>query len=256
MPKLNDKYLSKFKVEREGQKDRMVFDTVCPGLGIRVTSEGTRSFLVQWTDPVTRRKVREPLGVWGAITLDQAREAARSRLGDVAKGIDPKAQRLQRREEVARERAEAALTFDTLIDEWALLHLARRRPRYAAETVRAIRKGLSQLLNRPAARVSRAEAVNALDQIVKAGKAVTASRTMSYARSCFAWGKRRGKVPGNPFADLPVSERAMARERVLSDSELAELWAAADTLSYPFGPFYKLAILTLQRREEVAGMRW
>ena len=34
------------------------------------------------------------------------------------------------------------------------------------------------------------------------------------------------------------------------------LWAATDTLGYPFGPFYKLLILTLQRREEVAGMRW
>ena len=31
---------------------------------------------------------------------------------------------------------------------------------------------------------------------------------------------------------------------------------ATDALSYPFGPFYKLAILTLQRREQVAAMRW
>jgi integrase len=43
---------------------------------------------------------------------------------------------------------------------------------------------------------------------------------------------------------------------VLSDTEIAEVWAAADRLTYPFGPFFKLAILTLQRREEVAGMRW
>ncbi len=32
--------------------------------------------------------------------------------------------------------------------------------------------------------------------------------------------------------------------------------AAADKLGYPFGPIYKFMILTLQRREEVAGMRW
>jgi hypothetical protein len=104
-------------------------------------------------------------------------------------------------------------------------------------------------------RISRTDAVNALDQIVT-GKAVTAGRTMAYARACFAWGKRRSKVPENPFADLPISAGATERERALSDAEIAHVWAAADTLGYPFGPFYKLLILTLQRREEVAGMRW
>jgi len=89
-----------------------------------------------------------------------------------------------------------------------------------------------------------------------AEKAITAGRTMAYARACFAWGKRRAKVPENPFANLPISGGTTERERVLSDTEIAEVWAAADRLAYPFGPFFKLAILTLQRREEVAGMRW
>ena len=255
MPKLTDRFLAGLKVEA-GRKDRLVFDTACPGLGVRVTTKGTRTFLVQWTDPATRRKVREPLGVWGGITIDQAREAARVRLGAVARGIDPKAERTRRRAEAERDRAEAALTFDALIEEWKALHLAHRRPRYAAEAVRAIRSGLPGLLKRSAARISRADAVNALDQIVKAGKAVAAGRTMAYARACYAWGKRRGKVPENPFAELPISAGATERERVLNDAEIAEVWAATDALLYPFGPFYKLAILTLQRREEVAGMRW
>jgi integrase len=200
--------------------------------------------------------VREPLGVWGNITIDKAREAAQIRLGAVAKGIDPKAERMRRRAEAERERAEAALTFEALMEEWAALHLAYRRPRYTAEAVRAIRCGLPDLLNRAAAQITRTDAVNALDRIVKAGKAITAGRTMAYARACFAWGERRAKVPTNPFANLPISAGTTERERALSDSEIAEAWAAADTLDYPFGPFFKLAILTLQRREEVAAMRW
>jgi len=255
MPKITDRFLAALKVEN-GRKDRLVFDTASPGLGVRVTAKGTRIFIAQWTDPATRVKVREPLGVWGNLTIEQAREAARARLGAVAKGIDPKAERLRRRTEAERERAETALTFDAMIREWKVLHLAHRRPRYAAEAERAIRCGLPGLLKRPAARISRTDAVNALDHIVKAGKAVTAGRTMAYARACFAWGKRRGKVPENPFADLPISASATERERALSDAEIAHVWAAADTLGYPFGPFYKLLILTLQRREEVAGMRW
>jgi integrase len=255
VPKLTDRFLAGLTVEG-GRKDRLVFDTACPGLGVRVTVKGTRMFIAQWTDPATRRKVRESIGLWGNLTIDQAREAARVRLGAVAKGIDPKAERLRRRAEAERERAETALTFEALLEEWKALHLANRRPRYAAEAERAIRYGLSALLKRPAARISRSDAVNALDQIVRAGKPVTAGQTMAYARACFAWGKRRGKVPENLFAELPISPGATERERVLSDGEVAEVWAAANTLSYPFGPFYKLLLLTLQRREEVAGMRW
>ena len=255
MPKLTDCFLAALTVE-EGRKDRLVFDTACPGLGIRLTVRGTRTFIVQWTDPATKGKVREPLGVWGSITIEQARDAARARLGAVAKGIDPKAERQRRRNEAERERSEAALTFDALIKEWATLHLAQRRERYRAEAVRAIRLAFADLLKRPAARVTRADAVNALDKLLRAGKLSMAGRTLAYARAAFRWAERRGKVPSNPFQGLPIVTGTTARERVLNDAELADVWAAADALGYPFGPFFKVAVLTMQRRAEVAGMRW
>lgn len=91
-----------------------------------------------------------------------------------------------------------ALTFEALVEEWAALHLVRRRPRYAAEAVRAIRCGLGSLLKYPAARISRAEAVNALYRLVKADKALTATRTIAYARACYGWAEKRGKVSANP----------------------------------------------------------
>src|SRR5215471_7488007 len=105
MPKLTDRFIARLKV-KEGRKDRLVFDTACPGLGIRVTAKGTRTFIAQWTDPVTRRKVREPLGVWGNLTIDKAREAAQIRFGAVAKGANPKADRERQRAEAERQRAE------------------------------------------------------------------------------------------------------------------------------------------------------
>jgi integrase len=262
MPKLTDRFLAALKVEA-GRKDRLVFDSACPGLGVRVTAKGTRTFIAQWTDPATKKKIREPLGVWGNLTIDQARDAARARLGAVAKGINPKTERERqkaeaerRRAEAERERAEAALTFAALVEEWAALHLSHRRPRYAAEAVRAIRGGLHDLLKRPAARITKKDVVNALDRIAEAGHVLMAGRTMAYGRTCFAWAVKRGKVPDNPFQGLPISAGTTERERVLSDAEIADVWTATDKLGYPFGPFYKMMILSLQRREEVAAMRW
>ncbi len=261
MARLTDRFLAGLKIE-QGRKDRLVFDAACPGLGVRVTAR-SRTFIVQWTDPATKKKVREPLGLWGAITIDQAREAARARLGEVAKGINPKAERLRQkaeaqaaREKAERARREAEFTFGRLVDEWAALHLAHRRERYRDEAVRALRFAFPNLLKRPTASITKAEAVNALDKLVLAGKAAMAGRTMAYARAAFHWAEKRGKVPGNPFHGLPIFAGNETRDRMLNDGEIAAVWEAAGTFGYPFGPFFKLLTLTLQRRKEVAGMRW
>jgi integrase len=52
----------------------------------------------------------------------------------------------------------------------------------------------------------------------------------------------------------PATEQS--RDRVLSDEELALVWQGTDDLGWPFGPLFKLLLLTGQRRAEVAAMRW
>ncbi|MGH7226100.1 MAG: site-specific integrase, partial [Gemmataceae bacterium] len=52
----------------------------------------------------------------------------------------------------------------------------------------------------------------------------------------------------------PTDEKA--RDRVLTKDELKAVWAASGELDSPFKQMVRLLILTLQRRGEVAGMRW
>ncbi len=255
MANFTDRTLSALKID-PGRKDKLVFDAACSGLGVRVTSAGSKVFIVQWTDPATKRKIREKLGVWGSITIEQARSAARVRLGAVAKGVNPRAERQKQKERAERDRLEVALTFDALVSEWAALHLASRRETYRNEAQRAIRLAFASLLKRPAARITRADAVNVLDGLVKDGKAAMAARTLAYARAAYSWAHKRGKVPTNPFHGLPINTGSESRDRVLTGAELAAFWAAGTDMPSPWGPFYCLAALTLQRREEVAGMRW
>jgi len=47
-----------------------------------------------------------------------------------------------------------------------------------------------------------------------------------------------------------------ARDRVLSDEEIKAFWQAASAEGWPFSSVFKVLLLTGQRREEVAGMRW
>jgi integrase len=263
MPKLTDTFLMTFR-PAAGAKDRLAFDTECRGLGVRATAGGNRVFIVQWTDASTGRKQREPLGVWGGITLDQARAGARARLGRVAQGIDPAAERTRAKAEDRKQRdlaaaakEEARFTVGTLITDWAKLHLAGKRERYATEAERALRVAFASHLARPASALTHTAVTTVLDKLAGDGKAPIAGRTMAYGRACYSWAVKRRRLVVNPFAGLPVIQGANpSRDRVLTDAEVGAIWRASGGMGLPFGSLVRLLLLTAQRREEVAALRW
>jgi integrase len=68
---------------------------------------------------------------------------------------------------------------------------------------------------------------------------------------------KRRRLVVNPFAGLPVIEGAHpSRDRVLTDAEVGAIWRASGAMGLPFGPLLRLLLLTAQRREEVAALRW
>jgi integrase len=260
--------LTERKIERlapePGRKDKLVFDDAQRGLAVRVTTSGGRTYLCQYTQH--GHKWRVPLGACSAVPLAKARQAAAAIMGDVAKGQNPAAERKQA---VAAERAKRArnrLTLRVLIEDWHRLHLAERRRSYAAEAVRALRYAFADCLDDAAEDLGRVAVVRALDALRRRRKrkhgdegskgAAMTGRTAAYGRAAFAWAVKRGTVPLNPFADLPVAKGVAKRERVLSDQELADVWRAAGEVSAPYGMIVRLLILTGQRRGEVAGMTW
>src|SRR6516165_9432330 len=263
--KLTERKIEKLSAEH-GRKDRLVFDDAQRGLAVRVTASGGRTYLCQYT--LHGHKWRVPLGACSAVSLCKAREAAAAIMGDVAKGRNPVT---ERREAAVAERARRArnrLTLRVLIYDWSRLHLAGRRPRYAAEAVRALHYAFDDHLDDAAEDLDRAAVVRALDALTRRrarkdgngrdrmkGASMT-SRTAAYGRAAYAWAAKRGSVRGNPFADLPVSKSIGKRERVLCDAEIAEIWRAAGEAASPYGTIIRLLILTGQRRGEVAGMTW
>ncbi len=264
---LTERRIERLTVEGE-QRDRLVFDDEQRGLAVRVTKNGGRTYLCQYT--LHGQKWRVPLGACSALSLARARKAAEAIMGRVADGKNPA---VERKEATAAERAKRArdrLTLRVLIDDWKRLHLAGRRPRYSTEAVRALHHAFAHHLDAPAEDLDRASVVRALDGLTRsrkvpdAGDSATrgsaiAARTAAYGRAAFAWAVKRGAVQANPFAALPFAKSVAKRERVLSDAELADAWRAAEDevfASSPYGSIVKLLILTGQRREEIAGMTW
>jgi integrase len=261
--KLTERKIETLAVERGG-KDRLVFDDTQRGLAVRVTANGGRTYLCQYS--LHGQKWRVPLGACSALALADARDAAAAIMGDVARGKNPAAERKDAAKAERAKRARDRLTLRVLIDHWKQLRLADRRASYAEEAVRALHHAFADHLDDAAEDLDRATVVRALDALTRRRKrkdgsakpkgAAMTGRTAAYGRAAFAWAVKRGMVQANPFAELPVDKSITKRERVLSDDEIAEIWRPAGEASSSYGTIIRLMILTGQRRGEVAGMRW
>jgi integrase len=263
--KLTERKIETLAVEGSG-RDRLVFDDTQRGLAVRVTAHGGRNYLCQYS--LHGQKWRVPLGSCAAFSLADARDAAAAIMGAVAQGRNPAAERKNAAAAERRKRARDRLTLRVLIDDWRQLHLVDKRPRYAAEAVRALHHAFADHLDSAAEDLDRAAVVRALDALARRHKrkdgsatgkpkgAAMIGRTAAYGRAAFAWAIKRGAVSTNPFGELPVAKSIAKRERALSDNEIAEIWCVAGKAASPYGTIIRLLILTGQRRGEVAGMSW
>jgi integrase len=253
--KFSDRFIDSLSCP-PNKKDCLVFDKDVKGLGLRITVTGNKHFLVQWHDRITHKKCRMPLGTWGSITLKDARDAAKIKLGEVAKGDNPiEILHAEEAEEVERQK-ELKLKLDDLIHEWEKQHLSQRSLRYKREAVRSLKRGFQEYLKLPAIRLNKKDVVDTLDYIAKYSGETLAARLCSYGRAMYQWALQRDKVNENPFEKLPFKTVKSQRERVLNDEEVGKVYKAATAIPYPFGPYHRLLALTGQRVNEVARMQW
>jgi integrase len=85
---------------------------------------------------------------------------------------------------------------------------------------------------------------------------IVANKSFAALRRMCAWAVERGIVDSSPCAGIRAPAPERSRDRVLSDDELRAAWKASEVLGWPFGPMVQLLILTGQRRDEIAEMRW
>ena len=240
----------------EGRKDALIFDGTLPGFGLRLTSTGSKYFLVQYRTASGSRRMT--LGRFGALTVDQARKLAQTALGEAAAGRDPlQAKRAAGHAEVAAHAAaRSAITFEKLTENWLKAHQTERRPSYLSSVAGSLRRNFSSLLKQKADAITVQDVVSVLDLIVDEVGPIAANRGLSYGRAVYGWAVKRRSLKENPFAGLKAPSRENSRERVLTDDELGVIWRATSKVKWPGGPFVRFLMCTLARRDEVAQMRW
>jgi integrase len=179
--------------------------------------------------------------------LALARQRAEEKRVEVSGGADPQGQRRATR---AAERS--ALTFNALADNY-LERYARAHKRSWANDALYLRAHVRAAWgDKPANRITRADAASLLDGIAKSAP-TSANRTQSILSRLFNWAIESGLLEVNPLARMPKRAKEKAKDRVLSAEETRALWGALDG-DDSVRAALRLLLLTGLRPGEVAGL--
>lgn len=199
------------------------------------------------------RRASVTLGRWPAMDIPDARKAAQDVRRVIDAGGDPNAEK----RETVRQAEQAAKTRRSLadvLDQYEREKLANLRRGDAVRRALDGKKGLlRELVRREPASITKADIADAVKKHAKTSP-IAANRALAYARAFFNWCVHEDIVAANPAGALKKPAKENQRDRYHTVDELAEIWEAAGTLGYPFGPMYRLLMVLPMRREEIAGL--
>jgi integrase len=248
--KLTDLFVERAKPPASGRIE--YFDASFPGLALRITEKGAKSWCAFYR--YHGRLRRFTIGSYPAVKPAAARTAAQAALERVRNGVDPAVEKRARRNRLAPELD----TFGALVDNFLERHA---KPNYRESTFLEAKRDLEREAlrawrNRPLSSISRRDVIDLVDKIVARGAGVQANRTLARLRKVFNWAIEKDRLEASPIARMKKPTQERARNRALSDDELRWFWQACDKIGWPFGPLFKLLLLTAQRRDEVASLTW
>lgn len=242
--RFTDKWLqSRNLIPKEGRVEYV--DGLCPGLHLRVTHHGRRTFSAMFR--INGKLTRQTIGPYPVVTLHNARSAALELMRNAQAGVGA-------REHVAREAS--TTTYAELVEAYTEKHLKPNARSWKNVRACLLQGRLHHLLGRRVSDITRRDIIAVMDAAVEADMTQAGINQLRCLKMMFNWAAGRDLIDRSPCDGVKPPGRTVERDRVLSDKEIAAVWSATALLPPPYGAMYRMFLLTGQRRSEVATMRW
>jgi integrase len=216
-------------------------DPQLPGHYVRVSPNGVKSFAVTTRDP-NGKQVWHTIGATTLHTIAEAREKAR----DAIKAIKAGAPR------------GGPETFGAVTEQWLTRHVQAKGLRTEDKIRRSLNLHVLPVWGgRDFCSIKRRDVAALLDSVEDSGGPVIADKVLAFVSGITNWYASRSDDYISPVTRgmRRSSTRERARERTLSDEEIRTMWALAKHHG-TFGALVQMLLLTGQRREKVATMKW
>jgi integrase len=233
--KLTDQYISGLKAPPSGRAEFP--DELVTGLRLRI---GANSKTWVLRARVNEKVINATLGRYPALSLAKAREAARSRL--IAYEQD--------------DPVRSKLSIEIVATDFIERHCKPKNRRWEDQQAMLNRYVLPRWKGRDIGDVRKRDVVQLIDAVIDGGVTVMANRVLAVVHKLFAWAVSRDIIEHNPATGVAKPVAEVPRDRVLTTPEVRAIWKATTHMAYPHGAYIRLLLLSAQRRDEVATMRW
>lgn len=231
----------------EAGKRVTYYDTKTPGLQLRVSATGIKTFSVY-----RRLKAGEPervtLGRFPSMTVEQAQKQAAEVIAEIEGGANPAEAKRALREEP---------TLAEFFNEYGDRH-GNKKLSWRDDQQRFRDYLLPALGKRKLSSIDRAMIARVLSDAEKAGKSTgTVRQIRALASNMLSKAVEWGYLDANPAQSVKVSGSTVKRDRFLQPDELARFFEAV--VSEPndiIRDLILLALLTGARRSNVCAMHW
>lgn len=216
------------------------------GLYLRVPAEGPIVFAAVARDPYGKQ-IWATLGTTADLKIDEARERAREAIRRIKDGLEAIEAPKPKPESVAE-----------VAENWLRRHVEKNKHRTAPEMRRQVEKYiLPYWRDRIFVEIRRGDVTALLDMIEDKHGPAMADAILTTLSSIAGWVQKRNDDYVPPFVRgmRRVPTHIHNRSRMLSDDELKRVWDATGEMGQ-FGAFVRLLLLTAQRRDKVANVRW
>lgn len=224
-----------------------VADGACPGLRIRISQGGTKTWVLGCRDNQGRAR-RFSIGAYPTIGIAEARKRARVKRQEVRDGADPTAEARAERQK-HHDARHGIGTLDALLAAYAAQRGADMRT--WAEANQRIRAVFREALDKPALDLTGPDLQRLADGHASASSASAAVR---YLRPVLKWGERRRMVAAGLHAQIEQVSKPGRRARTLDHGELAAVLRGLD--AEPNARCVRLILWTAARLDEAAGAVW
>ena len=225
-----------------------IFDTALPGLNLRVTDRGVKSFAVRYRH--SGRTLRYTIGRCPPLRLKKAREIAYGLIASSRQGENP-----MDAKRAAKATKDRSPTCEKVVDRFIAKGLTQQKPTHAAEVGTASKKRSRRTMD--GATLASIETADVAGLLEKIASPSTKRHTYFALRRLFNWAKGVGIITTSPIGeDFPTPAKPNDRERVLEADELTAIWRVVIGTYSTYHSILQLLIVTGQRRDEVAEAQW
>jgi integrase len=214
-------------------------DPQLPGHYIRVSPAGSKTFVAVTRDP-NGKQVWTTIGKAHLIGIDEARKKAREIINRVKGG----------------QRVEGPESFQEVAKGWLKRHV-EAKGLLSSKRVRGYLDNhiLPAWGGREFTSIGRSDVTKLLDRVEDNSGPVAADKVLAIVSGVFNWYAARNDDYNSPIVRgmRRSSSKERARTRILDDDEIRLVWSKAEGT---FGDMVKLLLLTAQRRDKVASIKF